>query len=500
MSCEEGKPATAEQITSLMETMKRTIEGLYKELFMDNGFMAAIEKGLLKELSNEDVEFLDKVVRLHANICDAHLCMCVQIRASLSTSIDVEKQYIIRRCVVTDHEMYKYLYGFNGKSTPWLKVEQKLRDKYPNECAAISRAAVAYKDNYAQNADGTLRDVAKHFSSNPKEFFTNMEDVSERSVTDRTVAALAFMQPIHTLLTTELKEKLGKAYDLALLAPMPDQKFEPVGMQQDKIDVQEKGVMKYGGIVNSVMRMVKTAEEKSDEFHLDLTQSNHWKDITEDNIGLHILYIDLDLMITFRAFTRSEMFAEYSQNLAYMIVSAHEGFKKLYGFDATKRSQSFWYRAIKDEVVQSGDSQLCQEAEDIEKRLDALANSDILKDEDRVVAFTHVGTINKLQRESSLAVLDYFIKPVRKEDLDDLTAFLWVMNDIVRLYNKVMTISSAKIQKETSATLGGIRNMWEKCEKVMMDNLKDPEQIVRWKETSDKMKDLLKKLEVGTIA
>lgn len=491
---EERKPATAEQISSLMETMKRTIESLYKELFMDNGFMAAIERGLLKELPDEEVEYLDKVVRLHANICYAHLCMCVQIRASLPTTIGVEKQYITRRGVVTDHEMYKYLYGFNGKSTPWMKVEQVLRQKYPTECAAISSAAAAYRDNYAQDADGTLRDVAKHFSSNPREFFTNMEDVNERNVTDRTAAAMAFLQPIHTLLTTELKEKLGKAYDLALLTPMPQQTFEPVGLQQDKIDALEKGVMKYGGIVNSVMRMVKTVEEKSGELHLNLTQSNHWNDITEDNIGLHILYIDLDLMITFRAITRSEMFAEFSQNLAYMIVSAHEGFKKLYGFDAAKRGQSFWCRAIKDEVLQSRDSQLCQEAEDLEKRLEVLANSDILKDEDRVVAFTHVGTIKKLQRESSLAVLDYFIKPVCKKDLDDLTAFLWVMNDIVRLYNKVMTISSTKIKKETSVALGGIKDMWEKCERVMMDNLKDPKQIDKWKETSDKMKDLLKKL------
>lgn len=494
MSGEERKPATEVQIRSLMETMKRTIESLYKELFMDNGFMAAIEKGLLKDLSNEDVEFLDRIVRLHANICYAHLCMCVQIRASLSTTIGVEKQYIIRRGVVTDHEMYKYLYGFNGKSTLWLKVEKVLREKYPDECAAISCAAVAYKDKYAQDADGTLRDVTKHFSNNPEEFYTNMEDVSEQSVTDRTAAALAFIQPIHNLLTTELKEMLGKAYGLALLTPMPNQRFEPVGIQQDKIVALETGVMKYGGIVNSVMSFVRTAEKKSDEFHLNLTQSNYWNDITEDNIGLHILYIDLDLMITFRAFTRSEVFAEYSQNLAYMIVSAHEGFKKLYGFDATKRSRSFWYRAIKDEVVQSGDSQLCQEAEDIEKRLDALANSDILKDEDRVVAFTHVGTIKKLHRESSLAVLDYFIKPVRKEDLDDLSAFLWVMNDIVRLYNKVMQVNSTNIKKKTSAVLDGIKKRIEGCEKMIMRSLKDPEQIDKWKETSDKMKDLPKKL------
>ena len=140
MSGEERKPATEEQIRSLMETMKKNIESLYKELFMDNGFMAAIEKGLLKDLSNEKIEFLDEIVRLHVNICYALFCMCVQIRASLSTTIDVEKQYIIRRGVVTDHEIYKYLYGFNGKSTPWLNVEQKLREKYPSECATISCA------------------------------------------------------------------------------------------------------------------------------------------------------------------------------------------------------------------------------------------------------------------------------------------------------------------------------------------------------------------------
>ena len=204
------RPASKETIVRLKVNMLLTLESSYQELFKDMAMMKLLMEDKQELLKNLDKGYLEKILRLHANVCYANLSLCAQCRSSLKSELDVEKRYNIRRSVVTAHEMYKYLYGFTEEQTLWQEVEQQLRVKYPSECESIAEAADDYLKKYAQEADGTLRNVAKHYSNNPEEFFRYMETVTERSVTDRIVALMAFLQPIHNLLVKELEVGFGE--------------------------------------------------------------------------------------------------------------------------------------------------------------------------------------------------------------------------------------------------------------------------------------------------
>lgn len=177
-----------------------------------------------------------------------------------------------------------------------------------------------------------------------------------------------------------------------------------------------------------------------------------------------------------------------------MILLAHEGFKKLYGFNENKKKESFWHRAVKDFLTANGDEELTAEATRIEETLDKLAGCDILKDEEMIVAYTHVGTIKKCGVESPFAVLDYFRQTITPADLNPLLDFLRVMNDIVRLYTKVMGLESEKIKAETNATLSGFLEKINFIDKMAAEHIVDAEQRAKWQEASEKMKALLASL------
>jgi len=469
------KPASKETIERLKVNMLMTLETSYQELYKDMVLMKLLTEDKQELTKNQDKSYLEKILRLHANVCYANMCLCAQCRASLKSELDVEKRYNIRRSVVTAHEMYKYLYGFTEKQTLWQEVEQQLRAKYSSECESIANSADDYLKKYAQEADGTLRNVAKHYSNNPEEFFRNMETVTERSVTDRIVALMAFLQPIHNLLVKELEGGFGELYVRAMAEPMPHQKLEIVGIgTQDKVDAMQGGIKHYASIVDGLMNKLSTVGKICKEKGLDVSTTAEWKALIEDNIGLHILFIYLDTMITFRAFTWSNIFAEQRQNLAYLIVSVHEGFKKLYGFNDNKRQGTFWNRAIKGIVLASGDEQLKDQMKEVESRLYKLSKSAIMNDEDMIDAFTHNG-IRKDGKEYAFAVLDYFIKPVNKEDMDDLSAFLMVMNDVMKLELAVMDVQSRISQAKSDAMFQGYIDKLDEYKAKVYELTEDPE-------------------------
>jgi len=487
------KPVSHETKRRLIESMLLTLESSYKEMYVDMVLEMALQQRLFDGIENLDKEYVGQLIRVHANVAYANLCLCVQCRASLRAMLNVEKQYQIRRSVVTAHEMYKYLYGFTGRSTPWLGIETRVRSLYADKCDEIAAAATNYLNKYAQETDGTLRDVAKHFSNNPVEFFDSMEQVDERGVSDRIAAYLAFAQPIHMLLTNELKSALGVFCDIAYLYPMPVQNIELISERScEKIKELNEGILRYGGIVQSVIAQKEVAEKVDEKFNLDMNANPQWTRFFGDNVGLHILYIYLDAMTTFKAFETSETFAEYRQNLAYLILLSHEGFKKLYGFDETKREGTFWNRSIKKFVTQNGDEALREEAERIERNLNILAGSALLRDEDMVVTFTHVGTIKKQNRESAFAVLDYFRQPVTKADLDPLIDFLHVMNDIVRLYTQVLGLENEQVKQETEAKFEGYMRKLDEMDRIVTENTKDPSVLAKWKENFEKLRGLIK--------
>lgn len=489
------KPANQVIVDNLIIDLLQTLESSFIELFADLRLKEVLKREEdLHVFEATEKEFVKRVLRVHANVCYSNLCLCVQMRASLKAQLSVEKQFNSRRSVGTLHELYKYLYGFTDKKTLWQEIEDEIKGKYPAECQAIDDAAQSFRQKYAQDADGTLRDVTKHYSNDSTEFFRNMEMVSERSVTERIVAASGFMRPIHFLLTKELKEHLGILYDKSIDYPMPRLNVDISGVNKEKIDAMGPALLRYSGIVNYLMSQLNNVEALSQILNMAVTQNPHWKDVSENNVGLHILYIYIDMMVTFRAFIGSESFVETRQNLAYLIMSAHEGFKKLYGFDASKRDTTFWNRAIKTTILQNCDEKAKQDLVAIEKRLDAIANSPLLQDEDMVVALSHVGTIKKWNNESSFLVLDYFCQPICKDEMNVLTDFLYVMNDIVLLYNQLLGLGTKQIQEETDDLFAGYYDRINEFEKKVKEKTQDPKVLSQCEELIDKIRGMLRKV------
>ena len=479
---EEREPVKKETADKLSDGMRLTLESCYHELYVDLVLMDAIKKGMYDDIIDKD--YLNKVVCVHSNVCYAILCFCVQCRASLKATLNVEKQYSIRRSVVTAHEIYKYLYGFTGKNSPWLTVEQKLNSKYPKVCEEISLASQDFLHQYAQESDGTLRDVTKHFSDNPIEFFENMEKVNERTVTDRMAAALRFLHPIHYLLVNEIRAGFGETYTHLLDLPMPKQEFMLTGIEsQEKIAFMQNGIEKYSGMVNTVMRQKDFVEKKCKELNINMSTDPHWNSFVGNNIGLHILYIYLDVLSTFRAFAKSETYAEFRQNLAYLIMSVHEGLKKMYGFDQKHRDNTFWERAIMRSVLQSGRGDLRGKAVAVEARLEELSQKPILNDENMITAFTHMGPLKRLKTEAPIAVLNYYVHPIKQEDINALSDFIYLMNDVLTLYNEVLGWENKQIQQETADKFSGYYSSIDRFEQIIRTNVHDEAQRLKWSET-----------------
>ena len=494
------RPATPEQIESMKTNLKLTLESSYHELYVDMVLMEAMKQGLMVTMASLDKEYVSNVLRVHANVCYANLCLCVQLRASLKAELGVEKQYNIRRSLVTAHEMYKYLYGFNGKHTLWLDIEPTLRQQYPEKCVEIAKAADFYLKEYAQNEDCDTRNVAKHFSNNPEEFYERMSPVNERSVTDRIVALMRFMQPMHFVLVEELRNKMGLSYLSLLAMPMPLQRFEVVGsVDGEKLEAFKQGLAHYEGIVNTLFRQIGAAKKFAGEQNWDLKQIPEWQFMVDNNMVAYVLYIYLDMTSTFLAFTRSETFAEYQQNLAYMFLSAHEGFKKLYGFSDEDRDKSYWNRAVKAELAKLGDETLTDEVNAIEERLERLSQSDFLKDDEMAAVFSDIKASKKEGKENAILVLDYFLRSVKRENIKTLEDFLFVLNDIVRLVNKILALESAESSRRLHETFDHFRQMFDKIDATIAENVKDAEQAEGFNETTRKFRELIDRLEGKTL-
>lgn len=490
------QPASPEQIESMKTNFNLTLESSYHELYVDMVLMEALNQGLMDTTANFDKEYVSKIIRVHANVCYANLCLCVQLRASLKAKLGVEKQYIIRRSLVTAHEMYKYLYGFNGKRTFWRDIEPILRHSFPERCNEIAENADIYLKEYAQDKDCDTRNVAKHFSDNPAEFFERMFPVNERSVSDRIVALMRFLQPIHSVLVDELRNKLGLNYLVLWAMPMPQQRFESVGsINSEKLEAFKQGLAHYEGIVNGLFKQIGAVKKFAGQLNWDLTKIPEWQLLVDNNMVAHLLYIYLDLTSTFLAFTRSETFAEYQQNLAYLFLSTHEGFKKLYGFSEEARDKSYWNRSVKTELAKIDDKTLIDEVNTIEERLTRLSKSEYLKDDEMAAVFSDIKTNKKTGIENAILVLDYFMRPVRHDNIKDLEVFLFVMNDIVRLVNKILALESAESSRRMHETFDHFRQMFDKIDAAIAENVKDVEQAEGFNETTRKFRALIDSLE-----
>lgn len=79
--------------------------------------------------------------------------------------------------------------------------------------------------------------------------------------------------------------------------------------------------------------------------------------------------------------------------------------------------------------------------------------------------------------------------------MDVLTEYLFVLNDIIRLYNKVMNWESERSKQERELTFAGYFEQIDKIDKLVEQNAKDEALLAKWRESSEKMREMLRKFE-----
>lgn len=259
------KPASTEQMTKLEGTLLASIDSFYKELNMDH---------VLYDVVSKDAnEYCSHLVNVHSNVCYSLLCLCVLLRAELKAELPVEKKYLLRRIVVLTSELYKYLYTFTEGKTEWKTLTKALAEEYPKEIEEINKQANIYKKKYGRSEDKTIRDVSKHYSSNPLEFFNYVSKIEERSIVDRGLQLLRYSQPLSLLIVTELKKQLKLGYDLASVLVEP--KVDDVVIRKLDSDFLEKTNGFVSGLNKTTVCLCQTihkAEKLVQDYGVDITQ------------------------------------------------------------------------------------------------------------------------------------------------------------------------------------------------------------------------------------
>lgn len=441
MGCE--KQVTEEQLRILKSNVKQTINSLYKELFID----MVLDKNLndciqdSTDTGDTDIEYIKNVIKVHSNICTQLMYIYVHLRTNFGQTLAIEKKYTLRHCVVNSHELYKYLYGFDYK-TLWKTMEKQMSLIYQQEYEVIKAAEIEYKNNFA-NKDKYARDVSEHFSNEIQEFYEVVSTFTEREVVDRVLAILKLVQPIHEILTKELMNKLGKKYISAYLLYPPILNLEGKGELSDAdSSFTINALLKFSDIVKSTntnMFRVENESKKPKYHDCNIKRMVDWDFFYRKNVNIHILYVYLDFITLYRAFMNSEEFVENKLNLACLQMSAHEGFKKLYGFN-NKNENSYWNRAIKAEAMKFKDDKLNSEIDNIEAKLKRLSTNEYICDESIALAITHSGPDSKKHIEAPRVLLDYFQKQVSKNEIATFIDFMHVMHDVFMLYDNIMKI------------------------------------------------------------
>ena len=450
------KPATPSQIEQIKVVARGAMEKIYGNLLLDYAFGNAISQlssnGFLLE---EDHAYIKKIVGLHANISDSLLCLSVLLLCNFRAEEPIEKKFFLRRIVVVCHELYKYLYGFTNKKTEWEVIALKLEDKYPVECAELMAQGVKYLKKYGQSEDKILRDVSNHYSDKPFEFFKYISTINEKGQTDRALMMLRIVQPLSLLLMREVGDVFPKSNGNTpadLKTVTGNRQFKDV-FTDELLRETQRHITHRREIVREHVQRVSRFERFAAKYGHDLTKDKRWSLLKDDNIALHIMYLQLDTMILSMAMGSAETGLEEKMILAYMVASMHEGFKKIYGFAEVERLKSLWYRYAISRVDSVKDSSLNSEIRIMTGVLDAFAEKDYLKNPTVTLFLSHVGYVRDLDGDSSNAMLDYLLQEDHKSELAGVVSIMRFLNELVNVSGKLLNYENDVMSDEKKLDL-----------------------------------------------
>lgn len=450
------KPATQEQIEQIKVVVRGAMDKIYGDLLLYYAFGNAMSKPSSNDIfSEQDHAYVKKIVGLHANISDSLLCLSALLLCNFRAEEPIEKKFLLRRIVVVCHELYKYLYGFTNKKTEWEVIAQKLEDKYPKECAELMAQGEKYLKKYGQSEDKILRDVSNHYSDKPFEFFKYISTINEKGQTDRALMMLRIIQPLSLLLMKEVGEVLPKSNSdtsVDLKSLTGSCQFKNIFTDELLRETQHQ-IARRKEIVREQVQRVNWCEKFAAKYGHDMTKDKRWSLLKDDNIVLHIMYLQLDTMILSLAMGRAESGLEEKMILAYMVASIHEGFKKIYGFTEGVQSKGLWHRYAISRMDSVKDSSLSSEIRIMTRVLDVFSEKDYLKNPTVTLFLSHVGYVRDLGGDSSNAMVDYLLQDDHKSELAGVVGVMRFLNELVNVSGKLLSYENDEMSEDNRLDL-----------------------------------------------
>lgn len=495
MGKNSNRPATPAQIERVIASVKGALAQVYLNLMLDSAFRKALlTPGAVSVLSDQDKEYAKKIVTLHANISDSLISLSVMLLCNFRTQEPIEKKFLLRRVVVVCHELYKYLYGFTKSQTDWEKIVPEFEKKYPEECDGLKKQGEKYLKKYGQAEDRMLRNVSNHYSDNPFEFFKYISTINEKGITDRALLMLAIAQTLNLLLYKELGDLLPKVDSAGpLQISLGECQFRDEF--NDKLAEAARHHLKHRKeIVRTQVQRLKKCEAFASQHGYDMTKDERWRLLKDDNIGLHVMYLQLDSMVLTLAMSRAESALEEKMILAYMVASMHEGFKKIYGFAEGGSEKSLWYRYAVSRQERITDSKLKSEISLMSGVLDAFSKREYLNNPTVALFLSHVGYVKDLNGDTSNAMADYLLKDDHREEMAGVVRILSFLNVLVEVSGKLLSYENDVMSEEKKRELERHLNEIDKLMRKAMLRISSVRGRQELMAQTEVMKDAIRKL------
>jgi len=242
------------------------------------------------------------------------------------------------------------------------------------------------------------------------------------------------------------------------------------------------------------VQRLKKCEAFASQHGIDMTRDERWRLLKDDNIGLHVMYLQLDSMVLTLAMSRAESALEEKMILAYMVASMHEGFKKIYGFAEGGREKSLWYRYAVSRQERITDYKLKSDISLVSGVLDAFSKRDYLNNSTVALFLSHVGYVKDLNGDTSNAMADYLLKDDHREEMAGVIKILSFLNVLVEVSGKLLSyendVMSEEKKRELERHLNEIDELMRKA-MLRISSVRGRQELMAQTEV---MKDAIRKL------
>lgn len=347
------------------------------------------------------------------------------IRASESTD-GMERQYSIRRMLVSIYEMNKHLFGVEEKSEKralWSVTKPILQQTDAHECAVIDGDITVFKDGFVNLDTKNSRCLFEHYAEIPMDLEMEMKQLT------------AEVGDVHMTRFLNIICKIAK-----LVSKCIADDIELSGYVDTSIEVDNEPEMQTSDALTNLQRFLLMHSDKQvgynsvfDSFYsmveevckIATGQSSNVVKLLKGFNNLHFLctQIQRDISYAMLSISASESRIEQLLNVRYVFRHVHEGFKRIYGYTRdSQESTSYWARCIKPYVCEIADEQIIKQYQELETLLKKYSEEDV-NDEGKRAVLTHIRVKPKKQDDYIPDLMDWYQSTTLILELGILTDF-----------------------------------------------------------------------------